>query len=204
MLNKHLPVNYNTDVDNKDLAAMESDDYSKSGMFEDGDAGIDEVDTLVSLAGMKSHQSALAKSLRLSAPRLADKRFDVRTCWNSTHAMMEHALALHRAINMWVSKCDELSTEFSISPDDWKQITTLHVLLQPFTTTTRLICTGQDPTLPWVLPSYVTMQEHLEMYIHSNDFGLDIRKAAATGKAKLTKYYEFAKGCQHNTLAVGV
>ncbi|EIW73769.1 hypothetical protein CONPUDRAFT_24457, partial [Coniophora puteana RWD-64-598 SS2] len=54
---------------------------------------------------------------------------DVRTRWNSTHAMMGRALILRKAINHWVFDNDKL-TDLYLPPYDWEEVEMIHELLQ--------------------------------------------------------------------------
>ncbi|KAH9829928.1 uncharacterized protein C8Q71DRAFT_717528 [Rhodofomes roseus] len=124
---------------------------------------------------------------------------DVRTRWNCTHAMIERALLLRKAINGWVAERDDLES-LTLIPDDWNLLQQLADLLGAFTHVTHIMSKGGMPTLPWVLPMYDNMQTALKETIATTTLPT-LSKAAQAGLAKLEEYYAKAKECQYNVVA---
>ncbi|EIW75323.1 hypothetical protein CONPUDRAFT_66139 [Coniophora puteana RWD-64-598 SS2] len=54
---------------------------------------------------------------------------DVRTRWNSTHAMMGRALTLKNAIDVWVFQYEDLRP-LLLSKSEWEMVNSLHCLLE--------------------------------------------------------------------------
>ena len=59
------------------------------------------------------------------------------------------------------------------------------------------------PTLPWVLPMYKLMREHLVMFMDDMEQLLAIRKAVCAGHEKLMHYYKIARESMHVIVATG-
>lgn len=54
---------------------------------------------------------------------------DIVTRWNYTHAMIERALMLRRAIDRWVRDYDELAP-LMLRQEDWEQLEHIKELLE--------------------------------------------------------------------------
>ncbi|KAF6743919.1 hypothetical protein DFP72DRAFT_773509, partial [Ephemerocybe angulata] len=54
---------------------------------------------------------------------------DVRTRWNSTHAMIVRALLLRKAIDEWVIRTPEYR-HVLLSKEDWKELECLDVIFE--------------------------------------------------------------------------
>ncbi|TFY51128.1 hypothetical protein EVJ58_g10725 [Rhodofomes roseus] len=125
---------------------------------------------------------------------------DVRTRWNCTHAMIERALLLRKAIVDWVAERDDLES-LTLIPDDWALLQQLEKLLSAFTHVTHIMSKGGMPTLSWVLPMYHDMQAALTDTIMATTTLPALRNAARAGLTKLEEYYAKAKECQYNVIA---
>lgn len=68
---------------------------------------------------------------------------------------------------------------------------------------TKEMSKTSQPTLPFVLPTYYKLQQHLESVMRNRSNSVSIRSAAANGKDKLEKYMAFANENQHYTIATG-
>lgn len=62
---------------------------------------------------------------------------------------------------------------------------------------------SSQPTLPFVLPFYQQLDQHLIRIAVNTIYGADIRGAAKVGHAKLLKYKEPAFKNQYYILATG-
>ncbi|KAJ2922967.1 hypothetical protein H1R20_g14147, partial [Candolleomyces eurysporus] len=118
---------------------------------------------------------------------------DVRTRWNSSHAMLTRSRLLREAINEWVFRQEEYQG-LMLTPRDWEMLKTLEDALQPFAEVTKLISSSSWPTLPFSLPIYFDLHAHLSTL--TSQIGtapIHIRTAAAAGLSKLNKYKEGAE-----------
>jgi hypothetical protein len=153
---------------------------------------------------------------------------DVKTQWNSTHAMIKHACILQKASTE--PSFDTLLTmtqaldyfavghapSFYLVEREWKVLEQLEELLsvcacyylcactymyQIFTQVTLKMSMNKQPTLCWVLPMYLHMEQ--KMYAAASDTKLDvnIRDAVHAALPKLNKYYKMAKRNKNNILA---
>ena len=59
------------------------------------------------------------------------------------------------------------------------------------------------PTLPFVLPFYQQLDQHMIRTAENNKYGTDVRAAAKAGREKLLKYKEPAFKNQYYILATG-
>ena len=59
------------------------------------------------------------------------------------------------------------------------------------------------PMLPWVLPMYELMREHLVMFMDDTEQPLSLREAACAGHEKLMHYYKIARESMHVIVATG-
>jgi hypothetical protein len=76
--------------------------------------------------------------------------------------------------------------------------------MQCFTEVTAVISRSSMPTLPWALPMYELMCEHLVMFMDDTERPLTIREAACAGHEKLMHYYKIARELMHVIVATGV
>ncbi|TFY56694.1 hypothetical protein EVJ58_g7479 [Rhodofomes roseus] len=125
---------------------------------------------------------------------------DVRTRWNCTHAMIERALLLKKAIGDWVAERDDLEA-LTLLPEDWNFLQQHANLLSHFTHVTHIMSKQSMPTLPWVLPMFDHMKTALTNVIASPSTKPALAVAAQAGLTKLEQYYTKAKECQYNVIA---
>ncbi|KAJ7348431.1 hypothetical protein DFH08DRAFT_698294 [Mycena albidolilacea] len=107
---------------------------------------------------------------------------DVKHRWNYTEAMITRARLL-RAVK------------------EWTMLEKLGNILTEFTNVTLQMSKSKTPTLPWVLPMYEQMLQHLTKA--SEDAGLPsaLQLAAGAGLVKLKHYYNKAQNCQFYVIA---
>ncbi|KAF7358612.1 Dimer-Tnp-hAT domain-containing protein [Mycena sanguinolenta] len=105
-----------------------------------------------------------------------------------------------QAIDQWVARQPPLHP-LLLTQEDWKLLDELQKILQPFTKVTLQMSKSSTPTLPWVIPMYENMLEHLRVHVEKNDLTLSLREAASAGLVKLEQYYEKARRCQFNIIA---
>lgn len=60
------------------------------------------------------------------------------------------------------------------------------------------------PTLPWALPMYEHMEQHLMKAAMNESLPNALRRAAEAGLSKLCQYHEQAKKSQFNVVATGM
>jgi hypothetical protein len=75
--------------------------------------------------------------------------------------------------------------------------------MQCFTEVTAVISRSSMPTLPWALPMYELMCEHLIAFMDDTERPLTIREAACAGHEKLMHYYKIARESMHVIVATG-
>ena len=75
--------------------------------------------------------------------------------------------------------------------------------MQCFTEVTLVISRSSMPTLPWALPMYELMREHLVMFMDDTVQPLAIREAACARHEKLMHYYKIARESMHVIVATG-
>ncbi|KAJ2920184.1 hypothetical protein MD484_g20, partial [Candolleomyces efflorescens] len=128
---------------------------------------------------------------------------DVRTRWNSSHAMLTRSRLLREAINEWVFKQEEYQG-LMLTPKDWEMLKALEDALQPFAEVTKLISSSSRPTLPFSLPIYFDLHAHLSTL--TSQIGttpIHIRTAAAAGLSKLNKYKAGAEQNHYLIISTG-
>ncbi|TFY61097.1 hypothetical protein EVJ58_g4726 [Rhodofomes roseus] len=116
---------------------------------------------------------------------------DVKTRWNWTHAMIQRALIMRKAITAWVMDHDKLH-HLLLTSDDWYLLEQLESLLVIFTEVTRAMSMSRTPTLPYVLPMYEHMRTSLVDTIETTA-ERTVKRAAQAGLEKLMQYYEKAR-----------
>ncbi|KAF8257527.1 hypothetical protein EI94DRAFT_1629671 [Lactarius quietus] len=114
---------------------------------------------------------------------------DIRTRWNSTHTMIKHAQILRKLHGLLLSS------------REWDLLGQYEDLLECFTKVTAVISRSSMPTLPWVLPMYELMHEHLVTFMDDTEQPLAIHEAACTGHEKLMQYYKIARESMHVIVA---
>ncbi|KAF8996455.1 hypothetical protein BDQ17DRAFT_1201898, partial [Cyathus striatus] len=97
---------------------------------------------------------------------------DIRTHWNSTHAMIAQAVTLRKR--------------------DWERLEHLWKLLDLFTMHTQQLSMSRCPTIPFVLPIYDLLEKHLNAASVNFDLPMELRTSAGVGVLKLLKYKEDA------------
>ena len=60
------------------------------------------------------------------------------------------------------------------------------------------------PTMPWVLPMYKLMCEHLIMFMDDMEQPIAIHEAVCAGHEKLMQYYKIVRELMHIIVATGV
>ncbi|KAF8202641.1 hypothetical protein K438DRAFT_1716386, partial [Mycena galopus ATCC 62051] len=125
---------------------------------------------------------------------------DVKHRWNYTEAMITRARLLRVALDRWVLDHAELQPLF-LREKEWTILEQLGDILTEFTNVTLQMSKSKTPTLPWVLPMYEQMLQHLTKT--SEDAGLPaaLRLAAGAGLVKLKHYYNKAQNCQFYVIA---
>ncbi|KAJ7721351.1 hypothetical protein DFH07DRAFT_760491 [Mycena maculata] len=107
-----------------------------------------------------------------------------------------------KAIDKWLIEREELRP-LLLSNSQWKILEELGKILQLFTQVTLQMSKSSTPTLPWVLPMYRKMAEHLTTTRDNENVLQSLRVAAGAGLEKLQMYYTKALGCQFNVIATG-
>lgn len=136
---------------------------------------------------------------------------DVRTRWNSTHAMLERAKELRQPYDLTLTSIPKLR-KYSLLDEEWEKIYELINLLAPFQEATVMLSNEHSPTISRISGVYQELFNHLEKYTksESGDTGLlpskrakrnDIQQypvwlvdAAQRGLDKLEKYYPSSDG----------
>ncbi|KAF8263013.1 hypothetical protein EI94DRAFT_1807894 [Lactarius quietus] len=217
-LNKQFPVHYDLDS-NDELQDFENedDDGSKAGKQDHfgGMGAIEKLRTaIVKIVGTPGRRQLFrekAKQYYSLTTRQSKKGVitqvaalmpvrDIRTCWNSTHVMIKRARILRKAVDAWLFEFEELRG-LLLSSREWDLLGQYEDLLECFTEVTAVISRSSMPTLPWVLPMYELMREHLVTFMDDMEQPLAIREAACAGHEKLMQYYKIARESMHVIVA---
>lgn len=139
---------------------------------------------------------------------------DVKTRWNSTYSMIEHAIRLKAGLTVTMQAMydeiaakarrsqtnDEHEQQFmQITEEHWKQFEDICLLLEPLNDATEILSGGNYPTLNMVVPAYNLLLDHLEklafpplpsstIYTES----ANMVDAAKSTFMKLHKYYDIS------------
>ncbi|KAJ7049547.1 hypothetical protein C8F01DRAFT_960568, partial [Mycena amicta] len=105
-----------------------------------------------------------------------------------------------QAMERWVFERPELRP-LLLSADEWKTLKALGKMLEAFTDVTLQMSHSSTPTLPWVLPMFEEMLDHLNTCRDNPDLPYTLRTAATAGLGKLKQYYDLAQKSQFNTIA---
>ncbi|KAF8632686.1 hypothetical protein AX15_001739 [Amanita polypyramis BW_CC] len=101
--------------------------------------------------------------------------------------MIHQAELFQEAIDDWVFKTPGLRT-LLLTEDDWKTLREIADILEPFTKVTLQMSQSKIPTIPFILPLYHKMEQHLVTVSASWDMSFKIQHAAKHGLEKLRKY----------------
>ncbi|KAH9017907.1 hypothetical protein EDB84DRAFT_1239632, partial [Lactarius hengduanensis] len=104
------------------------------------------------------------------------------------------------AIDSWLFEFEELRG-ILLTSREWDLLGQYEELLQSFTEVTAIISRSSMPTLPWVLPMYELMREHLVKFMDDDERPLAIREAACAGHEKLMQYYGIGRRSMHIIVA---
>lgn len=136
---------------------------------------------------------------------------DVRTRWNSTHAMIERVMELREPYDLTLRSIPKLR-KYVLLDDEWEKVSELLKLLAPFQEATVMLSNDHSPTISKISSVYQVLFNHLEKYGQNegHDTGLlptkrtkrnDNRmyptwlvEAAQRGLDKLEKYYPSTDG----------
>lgn len=136
---------------------------------------------------------------------------DVRTRWNSTHAMIDRAKELREPYDLTLRSIPKLR-KYVLADEEWEKIYELLKLLAPFEEATVMLSNEHSPTMSRIIAVYQGLFDHLEKYVKndSSDTGLLPSKrikrnethmhpawlveAAQRGLDKLEKYYPTSDG----------
>ncbi|KAF7360904.1 Dimer-Tnp-hAT domain-containing protein [Mycena sanguinolenta] len=216
--NKDVPLHYDPEQDPDQLEldnevfskpntreATDSDDEAANDSDSDGDAdsgGLDmefDPDLLGEEAEKLQNLTVLQKASRISRNFLELTTFLALT-HDDQNMFPRLSGGTCSAIGQWVARQPALRP-LLLTADDWKLLDNLHKILHPFTKVTLQMSKSSTPTLPWVIPMYEKMLEHLREHVSNNDLSLSLREAVGAGLTKLEEYYEKACGCQFNVIA---
>ncbi|PPR01987.1 hypothetical protein CVT24_011114 [Panaeolus cyanescens] len=121
---------------------------------------------------------------------------DVATRWNFTVEMGKRGLMLRKAIEKWTFETPECR-DMMLSSDDWDTLAKIVDLLEPFLLATKSMSTSSQPTIPFVLPTWLSLRRELEKAAANSFLPQKIRNAASAGLLKLQKYESLAQKNQH-------
>jgi hypothetical protein len=116
---------------------------------------------------------------------------DVRTRWNSTHAMIERALKLREPLDAVIKAYPDL-TNYRLTDREWQLLERVLPLLAAFETATDYLCTDAHPTLNTAVLAYDFLLKELDDYCNSCEGGEapgTIKAATKAAIKKLKRYY---------------
>jgi hypothetical protein len=85
---------------------------------------------------------------------------DVETRWNSTYAMLERALKLRKAFDVY-STTESSVSKYVLSVEEWDKVEMLCKILKPLAEITEDLSKSKYPTLSTVLPYYQGLIEQI-------------------------------------------
>ena len=124
-------------------------------------------------------------SLSNIQPKTLSVVLNVDTRWNSTFAMLGRAKTLRVPLTTFMAseKTSELGNE------DWAQLDSLLLLLQPLNDITKHLSTSKFPSISTVMPAYVALIKQTQVVVKSNP---SLRHAQSAIESKLEFYYHAA------------
>ena len=82
---------------------------------------------------------------------------DCETRWNSTYEMLKVAIKLKKSLTQQAEK----ETFIEISDDDWKNVSLIIDILEPFKVATEEICGDKHVLMSQLYPVFITIKDHL-------------------------------------------
>jgi hypothetical protein len=129
---------------------------------------------------------------------------DVKTRWNSTHALICRALELKPALKQLCSS-DKRLRPFRLLGEEWLLLEDLRDLLKSFVTATEALSGGLYPTISFQLPYFAVLMQNLETF-HDNHArqspNSPLLAAASAGLAHLKKYMQDTDNFTTQKLAI--
>ena len=117
---------------------------------------------------------------------------DVRTRWNSTHAMIKRALELRRPLDITVATVPDLD-KYKLTDREWQLLERVLPLFAAFKAATDLLCGDTYPTLATAVPVYNFLLDRLDDYRDACDDACEdvraIRAATVAAIEKFKRYY---------------
>ncbi|KAJ6648282.1 putative AC transposase [Pseudolycoriella hygida] len=92
---------------------------------------------------------------------------DVRTRWNSTHAMFERAKQLRQPYDLTLASIQKLR-KYGLFDEDWEKIDKLIDLLSPFQEATLMLSNEHSPTISRIAGVYQELFNLLEKYVKTD------------------------------------
>jgi hypothetical protein len=115
---------------------------------------------------------------------------DVKTRWNSTHALLVRALKCRAAIDE-LAECQLMSRfNLSLTNAEWALLEQIAAVLNTFSHATHLMSSAENPTLPQTIPIYNWLIDEIEDYIAEGTAPDSCHDAMEAAKAKLIEYYK--------------
>ncbi|KAF7305351.1 hypothetical protein HMN09_00787000 [Mycena chlorophos] len=225
--NKEMPVHYDPETD-EELRAMESEETVDANRDEeDFEAPILEARSseLASLSTIKkfrlicikicSSPQRRARFRKIAADKYGDEDHiladgtvgrkiaslmpicEVKHRWN----YMQASIACAEVLEKMTLGYGSMGYTLLLTPDQWKLLKALGKVLEEFTQVTLQMSQAGTPTLPWVLPLYEDMLDHLKQCRDDLKLPFQIRTGTAAALGKLEHYYELAQKSQFNVVS---
>jgi hypothetical protein len=129
---------------------------------------------------------------------------DVKTRWNSTHALICRALELKPALKQLCSSEKRLRP-FRLLGEEWLLLEDLRDLLKSFVMATEALSGCLYPTISFQLPYFAVLMENLQTF-HDNHArqcpNSPLLTAASAGQAHLKKYMQDTENFSTQKLAI--
>lgn len=115
---------------------------------------------------------------------------DVRTRWNSTHAMIARAWGWRKACDAMANDENLVDLKLKLSHKEWNTMDNIQEMLEIFEHATMYMSQALNPTLPHVIPIYNLILDELEKFIQKPTKNLVCRNAMKEAKEKIEEYYK--------------
>ncbi|KAH9015122.1 hypothetical protein EDB83DRAFT_2232795, partial [Lactarius deliciosus] len=210
-LNKQFPVHYDLGED-EELQDFENEDDSANGVLNDLNDGLidqetGEQDGFTAMSVIEKLRTAVLKIVSTPGRRQlfrekAKQYYSLDTYHSKKGEVTQIAMLMpvRDAIDSWLFEFEELRG-ILLTSREWDLLGQYEELLQSFTEVTAIISRSSMPTLPWVLPMYELMREHLVKFMDDDERPLAIREAACAGHEKLMQYYGIGRRSMHIIVA---
>lgn len=156
--------------------------------------------TFVKLRRSEDLQLILQSFCNASKTKYIKPILDVSTRWKSTDNMIEVALKMRPALNLFWKNCDKVA-DLKLNDDEWSLLIQIHKFLGDFKKVSTLLGCDQYVTLPLVIVAFNLLVTKINKTIFSLDEKPDLNTvdeilllAFQKGRDKMLKHYNYPGG----------